>query len=543
MSAIAASASPSVAVPARAPRLRVLRNVAAVVAGAAVLGSLAGSMAASGRAWEVIVLVGVLIPVLVWRQPQLGPVVIFGSVLLIEQFDVNIPNGAGIGLQQVPLTNAVPLFQGLGSLHVEPADLMLLAILAVYIIRSAHDGTRWWPRSHVSLAMSALAVAVLIGEGLGLSHHGVMRESFEEIRPFFYLILTYVLTSVMIRTRSAIQAMLWTLTLAELVKSIQGIYIFLTTRSFRPHPQNVLSHEEALFFSLFFLMVIALWLFGLRGRLRTVATSIVPVVFFADLVNDRRTSWLILVVGLIVLLAVTYAGVPERRRAIRRVGVGILIVSGGYFPVFWNNQGTLGQPAQAFRSELGSTSQRNALSDAYRIEENANLELNIRNAGILGEGFGIQINYAIPMPDLVVNVDPEILYIPHNGVLYILMRMGLFGAVAFWGLLGAAIIQGCRVARCRDPRLAMIGALSAAIVIGWALEGATDQGFTLYRPVFVIGCMLGLTEAARRINLMDAKKRLSARFSGGTPAGSAHTAPAGARELAAAGGRELAVLR
>lgn len=542
MSAIAASASPSVAVPARASRLRALRNIAAVVAGAALLGSLAGSMAASGRAWEVVVLVGVLIPVLVWRQPQLGPVVIFGAVLLIEQFDVNIPNGAGIGLREVPITNAIPLFQGLGSLHVEPADLMLLAILAVYLVRSARDRTRWWPRSHVSLAMSALGLAVLVGEALGLSHHGVMRESFEEVRPFFYLILTYVLTSVMIRTRSAIQAMLWTLTLAELVKSIQAIYIFIISRSFLPHPENVLSHEEALFFSLFFLMVIALWLFGLRGRLRTVATSIVPIVFFADLVNDRRTAWLILVVGLIVLLVVTYAGVPERRRAIRRVAVGILIVSAGYFPAFWNNQGTLGQPAQAFRSELGSTSQRNALSDAYRIEEDANLALNIRNAGILGEGFGIQINYAIPMPDLVVAVDPEILYIPHNGVLYILMRLGLFGAVAFWGLLGAAIIQGCRVARCRDPRLAMIGALSAAIVVGWALEGATDQGFTLYRTVFVIGCMLGLTEAARRINLMEAKTRLSSRFSGGTTAGSAHTTTARGGDLAAAGRREL-VLR
>jgi hypothetical protein len=511
MSAIAASTS--VSGRARVSRLRDVRGVAALVGGAAVLGSLAGMMAASGRPWEVIVLVGVLLPVAVWRQPQLGPVVIFGSALLIEQFPVDLPNGASIGLKQVPITNAIPLFQGMGSLHVDPVDLVLLGVLLVYIARSAHDGTRWWPRSHVSLAMGALAVTVLIGEGLGLSHHGVMRESFLELRPFVYLIAAYVLTAVLIRTRSAVQTMLWTLTVAELVKAIQAVYIFILTRPWRPHPQSILAHEEALFTSLFFFMVIALWLFGLRGRLRTFSTSIVPLVFFAALVNERRTAWLVLFAGSVVLLAVTYVSVPARRRTVRRVAGVLLIVCAGYFPAFWNNQGTLGAPAQAFRSELGSTTTRNAQSDDYRVQEDANLELNIGNAGILGEGLGVPINYAIPMPDSLVKTDPEIMYIPHNGMLYVLMRLGLLGGIAFWGLIGAAIIQGCRLARCLDPPLAMIGALSAALVTGWALEGAVDQGFTLYRAVLVAGCMIGLAEAARRINSQAAKKRQDARFS------------------------------
>ena len=103
------------------------------------------------------------------------------------------------------------------------------------------------------------------------------------------------------------------------------------------------------------------------------------------------------------------------------------------------------------------------------------------------------------MPGLVVNIDPEIMYIPHNGVLYILMRLGILGGLAFWGFVGAAIIAGCRLARCPDKQFALIGAMTAAAVVGWTLEGATDQGFTLYRATFVIGCMIGLTEACRHI--------------------------------------------
>jgi hypothetical protein len=496
MSAVAVS----VASPAPPSRPRVIRNIAGAVFSAALLGAAAGMMAASGRAWEVIVLVGVLLPVVLWRRPQLGPVIIFSAALLIEQFAVNLPNGNVIGIQNVPITNAVPLFHGLGSLHLEPADLLLLAVFVVYMVRTSGDGSRWWPRSHVSLAMLAFVGALLYGEALGLAHHAQLRVSFQELRPLVYIAAAYLLTSVLIRTRSAVLAMLWALVTAEAIKSTQAIYLWIVTRPWHPHPQWVVGHEEAMFCSLFFFLVAALWLFGLRGRLRTVSTALVPLVFFADLVNERRAAWLILGAGLIVLAAVAYAAVPARRRMIRRVtGVG-LIISAVYFPAFWNNAGTLGEPAQAFRSGIGSTSARNALSDDYRIEENANLELNMRLAGPLGKGFGIPIDYALPMPGLVNNVDPAIMFIPHNGVLYILMRMGLIGGVAFWALLGAAVISGCRLARCPDRQLALVGAFSAAAVVGWAFEGALDQGFTLSRAALVMGCVIGLAEAARHIH-------------------------------------------
>jgi hypothetical protein len=267
-----------------------------------------------------------------------------------------------------------------------------------------------------------------------------------------------------------------------------------------------------MFFSLFFFLVLGLWLFGLRGRLRTVATSLMPLVLAADLVNDRRTAWLILGAGFIVMLAVTYFVRPDRRRLIRRIAVVTSIISAVYFPAFWNSQGSLGQPASGLRSAIGSTpSARDALSDDYRIQENANLNLNLKNAGPLGVGFGIQINYALPMPGLVNKIDPAIMYVPHNGVLYILMRMGLVGGVAFWCLLGAAILQGSRLARCPDPRFAMVGALSVAVVVGWALEGATDQGFVLSRVTFAVGCIIGLAEAARHIYTAERRREFRTR--------------------------------
>ena len=108
------------------------------------------------------------------------------------------------------------------------------------------------------------------------------------------------------------------------------------------------------------------------------------------------------------------------------------------------------------------------------------------------------IDYALPIVD-ISNIDPNIKYVPHNGVLYVLMRMGLLGAVALWAVLGTGIVAGCRLARARDREIAVIGAVVACSLIAYALEGATDQGFYFDRIALVMGVFLGLAEAARRI--------------------------------------------
>jgi hypothetical protein len=170
-----------------------------------------------------------------------------------------------------------------------------------------------------------------------------------------------------------------------------------------------------------------------------------------------------------------------------------------YFPLYWNKAGALAQPAMAVRSQF-SPNARDAASDLYRQEEDANLLFNIRTAGPLGRGLGVDIDYALQIVDLS-KTDPSIKYIPHNGVLYIPEALGLLGVIALWSVLGTAMVAGCRLARSEDRELAVVGALVTCSMVGWALEGATDMGFTFYRIAFVTGVLLGLLETARRLQL------------------------------------------
>lgn len=463
-----------------------------LLAGGSLLGGLlAGELVSSGHASAVFGLSAVILPVFLWKRPEFGPTVLLAGGLLVEQF------GYTVGARSGAATAQIPLFHGTGGLHISPADILLALLFGIYAAKSGMGSVRTWPRSATNTAMCCLFAAVVYGLVIGKIHGGTLRFAFTEVRPFVYLVATFVLASVLVTTRTALRAALWAIVIAVGIKAGQGLLLFMSVRHLSVRPDAVLGHEEALFFSLFFLLTLALWLFELRGPLRTTATCLAPVVLAGDLANTRRAAWLVLGVGLLTLLTVSYAVLPRRRRVAGRILLGLVLVCSVYLPVYWNKSGGLAQPARAIHSAVSPTT-RDASSDLYRIQEDENLWFNIRQSKVIGKGFGVPIDYALPIED-ISDIDPLITYIPHNGVLYILMRMGILGAIAFWSMLGVSIVFACRLARAADRELAVVGALVAAVLVSYAFEGHTDQGFFFYRVAFVVGTLLGLAEAARRM--------------------------------------------
>jgi hypothetical protein len=447
---------------------------------------------ASGQPVVVVGLAAAILPVLLWKRPEFGPTVLLVGGLTVEQF------GYTIGPRSGAATAKIPLFHGLSGLHISPADILLALLFGIYLAKRGTGAVRAWPRSPMASAVTWLLVAVLYGLVLGKLHHGTLRFAFTEIRPYVYVAGTFFLASVLVTTRAAFRAVLWGIVIAVAFKAAQGLLLFMSVRRFAVRPDAVLGHEEALFFALFFLLVLGLWLFEVSGTLRTTATWLVPVVLAGDLANTRRAAWLVLGVGVLTLLAVAHVVLPRRRKVIGRILLALVLVCSIYIPAYWNKTGGLAQPARAVRSAISPSSERDQSSDLYRIQEDANLWFNIRQSKVIGKGFGVPINYALPIED-ISDIDPFIVYIPHNGVLYVLMRMGLFGAIVFWSMLGLAIVYGCRLARAVDRELAVVGALVVAVTVAYAFEGHTDQGFFYYRVAFVMGTLLGLAEAARRM--------------------------------------------
>jgi hypothetical protein len=470
------------------PRVPTIKFRVGLVAGGLAFGALAGYLGSSGSVSRVFALAAVFLPVVIWKRPYLAPAILLSAAILIEQ---------GVQFPHIPITEKIPLWQGIGPGHLQGADILLLIVLGVYFLKRDELGARWFPRTHVSVAMRAVLACVALAIVVGHVHHGSLRVSLMEARPYVYLAATYFLTCVLVQDRRAIHAVLWGFVGAVAFKALQGTYVWIDNRHLVPKPQAYISHEASYFFVIFMFLVLALWLFDQRGKLRTWATWLLPLVLWANIVNDRRASWEMLAGGLLCFGVIVYKAIPIRRHLLSRAIVGLVLVSAVYFPVMWNSSSSLGQPARAVKSQV-KPSARDDASDTYRVQENDNLALNIKQSAPVGKGFGVKIDYALPIPD-ISQVDALIAYIPHNGVLDVLMRLGFLGGVAMWFLIGAGIISGSRLARSRDREAAVIGTLLACSMVAYALIGAVDQGFFFSRIAFITGVLLGLGEAARRL--------------------------------------------
>lgn len=484
MSALAASA-PRGAGGARVPTRRL---GAALIGAGLVFGLLAGYLGTTGHVTRVFALAVVLLPVAIWKRPYIAPGVLLAAAVLVEQ-SVQVPS--------IPITQHIPLFQAVGPGHLEGADVLLLVVLAVCLFKRHELNLRWWPRSHISTAFLGLLACVVAALVIGKAHGGALRTGLMESRPYIYLFVTYLLTAALVTNRKAIQATLWAFVGSVGVKAVQGIWVWIRHRHMYPKPEAYISHEASYFFVIFMILVLALWMFHQSGTLRKVATWLLPLVVWANVVNDRRVAWAMLAGAIVCFTVIVYQALPWRRPLLVKALVALLLISAVYFPVMWNSTSSLGQPARAVKSQI-QPSARDASSDLYRIQENANLELNIKQAGLLGKGFGVKIDYALPIAD-ISGIDPLIAYIPHNDVLDVMMRMGLLGALSIWFLIGAGIIAGIRLARSASRELAIIGAVAAPAMVAWAVMAAEDQGFFMFRLAFISGVVLGLVEAARRL--------------------------------------------
>jgi O-antigen ligase len=477
------------------------------------LGAVAGYLGSTGSGTLVFAPALVFLPVLLWKRPYIAPAVFLSAAVLLEQ-DAAFPH--------IPLTDRIPMFSAVGPGHLEGADMLLLIVLFIYVAKGRAWGTRLIPRTHVSLAIRAVLGCVVLSIVVGQAHHGDLREALMEARPWVYLAATYFLTSAFVRDRRAIRAALGAFVGTVAFKAAQGIYVWAGNQHLQPKPESFIGHEASYFFVIFVVLVLALWLFDQRGRLRIWATWLLPLVIFAVFVNNRRAAWEMLGGALLCFGVIAYKAMPIRRRALGKTAVALVLISAVYFPVMWNSTSTLAGPARAIKSQI-KPSARDASSDTYRIQENANLALNIKQSAPLGKGLGVKIDYALPIVDLS-SIDSVIPYVPHNDVLGVLVSMGFLGGIAVWFLIATGIISGARLAMARDREVAVLGAVVASAIVAFALIGAVDVGFFFYRIAFITGTLLGLAEAARRLApesavAARAGRRLSAKLALQRPRG------------------------
>lgn len=469
-----------------------------LLAAAVVMGSIVGELVVGDHVAAVVLFASLAIPVLFWGVRASPVIFLVVAATSIERF-AN-PSSAAI-TARIPLFRSFSEAYGLSGLVLLPIEMILALAILIWLARAVADRRLTLRASHLGMAIAILLVAALLAAVNGLGRGGVFNISLWELRPFLYLALAYVIASQLVSSRAALSAILWGVVIGTGAKGVLGTQKVITMSNVFPQPESILEHDESVFFSCFILLTVALWVFGRRGYLRRLATVLLPFVLVADLGNNRRAAWLMLPVMLIALTVIAYLRFPERRNAIASVAGISLVLVAGYVFTFKSSTSLYAEPARAIWSQF-EPDPRDLSSNTYRQVENLNLSIDIRNSPVVGEGFGVPIAHPIQLFDVSL-YDPLIDFIPHNTILYVWLRMGGVGIVAFWFMVGAAVVAACRLARQEEPLLGLFGVLTLCGLIAWLVQGWLDKGVVSFRIAILLGCLLGATEAVRRLRAAE----------------------------------------
>ena len=403
------------------------------------------------------------------------------------------------------LTFGTYLHRGIGSwtgLPIIFSPLEVLLILGVLVsLGSAALGASSLRAKAIRLPMGLFVLALIFGFARGFVGGGDSYIAMWEVRYLLYVPACFFIVRTALRTREHVAHLLRVGLLATLLFATEGAWrkiALVNTGALGTVPEFYYEHEDVIFLASFLVLLVAAFLYKASARLRVFSALASPVLLYTLLSSGRRSGVIVLLVGLL-LLGLTV--IVLRPKAFLASVVPVLLVAGAYIGLFWNASGIVGQPARAIRS-LYEPDARDAASNIYRVIETYDISLTIHDDPLLGVGFGREFNMTATLADL--SWWPFWRYETHNNVLWMWMKTGGAGYLAFWILVGSAISRAAFAAkRFRDQELRAAGIFCLVSIVGVIVFAYVDLGLVSGRVMVFFGTVLGL------ISVVDALGRAS----------------------------------
>lgn len=452
----------------------------------------------SGPSMSIILVIGLIIVALcaliAWR-PVIG---LYAGALL------NIVMDSGV--QGDPISTYTAFFHedlntfAHAGIAFNPLELLLMVTTLAYIIRAVIMG-RSLRGGTLAPHVLVFGLFLLFGYGWGVLTGGDPKIGLFEVRAPFMLVMLYFLVTNLADKPAQVARLLLVTTAGFGVLAIWGfLRFFIVFHGHSDGPDGAFGsiHEDAVFLA--FLAVI--WLSRLifvRVQWRKFLPQLLLVVpaLYVMFEMQRRAAFLSLYIA-IVIIAIALFYRSRKVFAIIVPLATLLIVI--YSAIFWNSGSILAQPIRAWRSQTTNSSlgARDYSSNEYRINEKADVRATILSAPLTGIGFGHQFFDIHPLP--VLSWWPFQFYTPHAEVLWIWLKVGAGGFIAFWVLICTSILRVGHIFRREKVSERSFTGLICVIYIGMLLGFAyVDVGLANERCEVVLGMMIGIIGVITRL--------------------------------------------
>jgi hypothetical protein len=294
-----------------------------------------------------------------------------------------------------------------------------------------------------------------------------------------------------VRDRGQIQIFMRLLVVLTVIKAVQGLFNYVEMINGPVWLEAVTAHEDVVFFDLAVVLAIGALVLRLRGRLAYVLYASLPIIGSVELLTQRRVAFIALAGG-VAAIGALLAYVEPRRTSILFGSAFIALLF--YGVIAWDQQGLLAQPIRAVRSAFdpSSLNARDLSSNWWRELENTNIAYTLKQLPLTGVGLGQQYIFLREPPQLTNFIYWR--YMTHDAVLWVWLKAGILGFLAFWTWVAGTGITGARLFRALPTSdLKLIAAVPVVLVVIQVIFSSVDLGLTYTRNMIVLGVAIGMT--------------------------------------------------
>lgn len=449
--------------------------------GAVVIAVVVASLVASTAPGRLVVVIALLAAAIRLSARQMLTLVLLLSVLLespgdrafLEYWSWPLQHLGAVWFGSVANSTAVPL-------PLSPLVMVSVVLLArCSWSRIAAECRRMAivhrPTPSVVAASAGAIGACGLWTAYGLGRGGEVSMAVLTIEPL-------CLTAVLVLVAQCLVDRAWSATALRVVLVVAVVRavlcIVIWAAVIRRVPEETLfvtTHADSLVWAVALIAVFTMYL-ERHGRVAWWWAGLVaPVMAAALVLNTRRLSFVVLVVG------GGYVFLSSRWRARRRLARAMPVV----VPILglYAALGLLTPPSPFFApvQSLQSVADGQDSSSQTREVENYNLIRSMQDVGALGSGFGVAYHEYERGGD-ISQIFREYRFVPHNQVLGLLLFGGPVGFAAVMLPMSLATRRAHRARRSAEglegTDVRVVGAVAVAAVLAWAVQGWGDLGFT-----------------------------------------------------------------
>jgi len=191
----------------------------------------------------------------------------------------------------------------------------------------------------------------------------------------------------------------------------------------------------------------------------------------------------------------------KERSVFYRYFVPALVLVVIYSAALWNYHGRLAAPVRMIKSGLIESKKADGShysSNLYRILERYDLAVTVRHSPVIGIGFGNKYMQPIPLVRIGFPLQD---WIPHDEILWLLVKMGAVGFFVFWLFVDGLLFETAALSRkLKDPFLRSLSFMIAAAIVNQMVVSYFDLQLTYYRDMIFLGTLCGLLPALKALD-------------------------------------------